>query len=92
MGRIKYYKIDEILSSIQGVIVVCDIDGSEKEYGNVEKIKEKMEREHKNIVFIMARDNKIVLTLQKDETILNDLNAPWVKDYMEKEGTEPSFF
>lgn len=92
MGRIKYYKIDEILSSIQGVIVVCDIDGSEKEYGNVEKIKEKMEREHKNIVFIMARDNKIVLTLQKDETILNDLNAPWAKDYMEKEGTEPSFF
>lgn len=92
MGRIKYYKIGEILSSIKGVIVVCDIDGSKKEYTNIEKIKEKMEQEHKNIVSIMTRDNKIVLTLQKEETILNDLNTLWVKDYVKKEGNEPSFF
>ena len=92
MGAIKHFNAGAILASMEGTVVLCDTDGMETEYTSKEEIIEKLERDHKNITSMKARENKIVLTLQKDEVVLNYSNAQWMKDYVRENGVEPSFF
>lgn len=96
MNGIKYYNAKEVLSCLEGPVVICDAAGAEKEYVLTEDEKNSLARqladEHMNICSMSVRDGKMLLKLVKDDVIPKDLNEEWVKDYVKQNGMEPSFF
>lgn len=84
------YMTSEIVKAIRGT-VICEAENMETEYPDVTMIPENLLKEMV-VTFVEARDSKVVLHFVKDTVIKNDLNADWVKEYIEKTGVEPSFF
>lgn len=41
---------------------------------------------------VSAKENKVVIALEKDQTVLNNLNEAWVRDYERETGEDISFF
>lgn len=39
-----------------------------------------------------AKDDRTVIDLEKDRTVLNNLNEAWVQDYEQETGEKISFF
>ena len=96
MDEIKYYAVKNALSCMEGTAVICDADGKENEYSLTTDVKgmlgEHFFKDRINIRLISVRDDKIVLTMVKDEVIPNDQNSDGIQERIKDYGVEPSFF
>lgn len=79
--------LDKIKSS-----VILVTDDCEVEYGNVGEIPAKVLNDDIIVTGIEARDSKVIPHLEKSGIDKNDLDVDWVKEDMERNGMEPSFF
>jgi hypothetical protein len=84
---------EDVLKAIRGV-VICEVQGEKKIYPTGAAAAEELGglRPKYNITSISAEDGNVVLTLEENKVIPNDMNADWVKEYIEKNGEEPGFF
>ena len=72
--------------------IVCDLEGRATEYADPALIPGNYFSEEMDIKGIELKDNKIVVHLIYLHVMKNDLNEDWVKDYINENGREPSFF
>lgn len=83
-------QLKTIVECIEGS-VVCVLDGTKTEYKNGADLLEGLEGKFV-VESITAKDSKVIVTVKPDETIPNDLNADWIKEYVAQYGKEPDFF
>ena len=63
------------------------------EYGSFELLKENIADMQKVVVEkIECNNGMMVVSVQDNPVKANDLNEPWVKDYIKENGCESSFF
>ncbi len=86
-----FYSVEEIIRRMKGKIV-CDLEGRATEYDDPALIPGNYFSEEMDIKGIELKDNKIVVHLIYLHVMKNDLNEDWVKDYINENGREPSFF
>jgi hypothetical protein len=71
--------------------LICILDGQTQTFESADAFLESDFEKHCGVSTIGIEDGKMVLHLKKLAP-KNDLNQPWVKDYMKDWGCEPSFF
>lgn len=85
------YDTRVILDKIESSIVLSAKDG-EYEYESIAAIPTELWDAEMVIVAIEARENKIILHLDKNRMERNSLGTDWVTEDLERTGKEPSFF
>ena len=83
-------KVEEILNVIKGS-VTCMIGGERKEFSSGKEALDQINGKYV-VSSISANGDSVVITLEEDETIPNDMNADWVKEYIAQFGKEPNPF
>lgn len=84
-------RLEEILPLLCGEFV-CVAYGEEKVFRSREALEKSGLYENYTVTSISVQDGKLVLELTPWQVPTVDLNSEWVKEYKEKNGTEPSFF
>jgi hypothetical protein len=84
------YELELILKKIETPLI-CILDGQAEEFESAEAFIASDFEKHCEVSTIGVRDGKMVLQLKRLPP-RNNLDQPWVKDYIADFGCEPSFF
>ena len=84
------YELKKVLELITGAVVLS-VDGEQREFASGGAATEQLSEGY-IIDSISAEAGSVVITLKKDSTIPNDMNADWVKEHVEAYGKEPNPF
>lgn len=93
---IKYYNAGSVIRAMEGTVTVSEPGKSEQEFVLTDDVKQELatvlQNKRMNIVSISIQDGKLGLTVQKDRTVPNDLEAEWAREHRDRTGVEPGFF
>ena len=84
------YELCKLLENIKGRVVI-NIDGVYTDYDNSCLAIDSLTGKYK-IESILAKADKVVIELIKDNTIPNDLNTEWVQKQIKETDQMPTFF
>jgi len=84
------WELTKLLEMVNGS-VACVIDGEKNVYASGQEAKEQLDGKYV-VVSIGAEGYTVVLSLKKDTTVSNDMNADWVKEHVATYGKEPNPF
>ena len=84
------WKTEEILKLIKGA-VVCSIKGERKVFSSGQEALDQVKGKYE-VLSISSEGDAVLVVMEEDKTVLNDLSADWVKEHVERFGTEPGFF
>ena len=84
-------RFDDVLKIIQGAFV-CITDNKRFEFSSKEDFTDSDLYKNYVITSVCSKDNRLVLELQPWQPPVTDMDAKWVKDHTELNGSEPSFF
>lgn len=84
-------RFEDVLKIIQGAFV-CIADNKQYEFASKEEFRDSDLYKNYSVTSICSKGNTLVLELQSWQPSVTDMDAKWVKDHKELNGSEPSFF
>lgn len=84
-------RFEDVLKIIQGAFV-CIADNKQYEFASKEEFRDSDLYKNYSVTSISSKENTLVLELQSWQPSVTDMDAKWVKDHKELNGSEPSFF
>ena len=84
-------RFEDVLKIIQGAFV-CIADNKQYEFAYKEEFRDSDLYKNYSVTSICSKENTLVLELQSWQPSVTDMDAKWVKDHKELNGSEPSFF
>ena len=84
-------RFEDVLKIIQGAFV-CIADNKQYEFASKEEFGDSDLDKNYSVTSICSKENTLVLELQSWQPPVTDMDAKWVKDHKELNGSEPSFF
>lgn len=84
-------RLEDVLKIIQGAFV-CIADNKQYEFVSKESFVDSELYKNYVVTSICSKNNTLVLELQPWQPPVADMDAKWVKDHKEQNGSEPSFF
>lgn len=84
-------RFEDVLKIIQGAFV-CIADDKQYEFASREEFTDSAFCKNYVVTSICSKNNTLVLELQPWQAPVTDIDAEWVKEYKELNGSEPSFF
>ena len=84
-------RFEDVLKIIQGAFV-CIADNKQYEFASKEEFMDAELYKNYVVTSICSKNNTLVLELQPWQPPVADMDAKWVKDHKEQNGSEPSFF
>lgn len=86
-GSINFYSL---LEHISGPLELV-LEGNAQQFDNGELAAQAFAEKY-HVKTVSAKDDRTVIDLEKDRTVLNNLNEAWVQDYEQETGEKISFF
>jgi hypothetical protein len=84
------YFLSKILGRLEGSFV-CVLGDRKEEFDSKEAFMRSDFEKRCDLSSIRVEDGMVVLELNKLPPA-NDMNAPWIQEYIKKNGREPNFF
>lgn len=84
-------RLENILKLVQGKIV-CVLDDQSKAFSSAHEVIECGLYEHCIVSDITAKEDAIVLKLERNQPPTTEENGKWVEDHKKQFGSNPSFF
>lgn len=84
-------RFEDVLKIIQGAFV-CIADNKQYEFASKEEFRDSDLYKNYSVTSICSKENTLGLELQSWQPSVTDMDAKWVKDHKELNGSEPSFF
>ena len=84
-------RLEDVLKIIQGAFV-CIADNKQYEFSSKEDFTDSDLYKNYVVSSVCSKDNTLVLELKPWQPPVTDMDAKWVKDHKELNGSEPSFF
>ena len=82
---------EDVLKIIQGAFV-CIADNKQYEFASKEEFTDSDLYKNYVVTSVYSKDNTLVFELQPWQPPVTDIDATWVKDHKELNGSEPSSF
>ena len=84
-------RFEDVLKIIQGAFV-CIADNKQYEFASKEEFRDSDLYKNYRVTSICSKENTLVLELQPWRPPVPDMDAKWIKDHKELNGSKPSFF